>query len=248
MAGFLYFIPDREAGLSADGLRAAGLGYALDGAVHQQHLLSGGPNGRGGIVLADAEHCDPARVRYVAEDQEWIESGTNWIGRWKDDKIGPDDLARVKTVPGHYVELADGNPWLCPAARLHAIEAGAVRWRHVLPRGVVRGPDKKWQAGAVVPRYRRLWEIGLAWWDVRMAALPPDAKVGDTITFDFDGSNESAVECLAANYRIGPEEVSLLGIFDSDSARSILDALIDLPTVIALTNELQKKTDAVHPA
>jgi hypothetical protein len=244
MGGFLYFVPDRDAGLGPQELRAAGLSYALDAEVHQQHIASGGLDGRGGVVLADAGHCEPASVRYAASEQEWVEVPTGWLGRYSGQAIGPDDLMRTKPLDGHLVELADGRKWLCPLAKLHVIEGDQVRWHHAFPRGVRRGRDKKWQSGEVVPRYRRLWQLALAWWDVRLASAPENAEIGQTIQFDFDGLHDAAVECLAANYRLGPDEVCLLGLFDSDSARKILDALIDLPNLVALNAELQKKTES----
>jgi hypothetical protein len=242
MSAFLYFIPNRQAGLSAEELRKAGLGHALDGPVHQQHVEAGGPGGSGGVVAADAEHCEPGRVRYIPAEQDWVETAIGWIGRWKGMAIGPADLMRPKPLDGHFVELADGRKWLCPIARSHVLEDGGIRWRHTFPQTVSLGEDRKWRPGDVVSRFRRLWDLSLAWWDVRADAASTTAEVGETVRFDFDGLHASAAECLAANYRIGAEEISLLGLFDSDSARKILDALIDLPTVVKLTEEMEKKT------
>jgi hypothetical protein len=244
MAGFLYFVPDRKSGLSAKELCEVGLGYALDGSVHQQQLDTNGPGGSGGVVMASAEHCAPSRVRYVPAEQEWIKADGYWIGQWKDEKIGPADLLRRELLDGHFVELADGQKWLCPIARSHGLEGDSIRWYHNrLPRSVAIGSDRKWHRGEVIPRYRRLWQLNLSWWDVRVASVPADSAVGDMITFDFDGLHESAAECLAVNYRLGPDEISLLGLFDSESARKILDALIDMPTLVRLDEELQKKTE-----
>lgn len=247
MSSFLYFLSNRDAGLSPEEIKAAGLGYALAGPVHQQHLTGNGPGGVGGTLLASADHCDASRVRYVPAEQEWIETANGWLGRWKADTIGPRDLLQPKPLDGHFVELADGNRWLCPVARTHGIEGSAIRWYHALPQTVAIGPDRKWKPGDVVPRYRRLWALNEAWWDVQLAVAYRSAGIGDTITFDFEGLYSSAAECLAVNYRLGPDEISLLGLFDSDSARKILDALIDVPSVVALSAELEKKTDSIPP-
>ena len=248
MPSFLYYVPKREAGLGANELKALGLCHALDGAVTQQHLMMGGPDGGGGLLLADAEHCDPARVTYAADKQEWLELPGFWLGRWTDEAIAPNDLLRRKPLDGHFVELADGRKWLCPVARTHALEPAGVRWYHALPFNVSMGPDRKWKPGGVVPRYKRLWEINLAWWDAREGAAATAGAVGDTIQFDFDGLYSTAADCLAANYRVGPDEISMLGLFDSGSARKILDALIDLPTIVKLQAELEKKTTDLPPA
>jgi hypothetical protein len=194
------------------------------------------------VILAAAESCEPGRLRYAPDEQEWLEGAGFWVGRWKAEIIGPADLIRRKPLDGHFLELADGAEWLCPVARSHVIEGGAVRWRHKLPRRVGLGADRKWLPGEVLPRYRRLWDLALAWWDARLVSAQANANVGETIRFDFDGLYGAAAECLAANYRLGPDEISMLGLFDSDSARKILDALIDLPTITALREELEKKT------
>lgn len=240
MSSLLYFVPDKKAGLSANEIREIGLDYALDGPVHQQ-TVSDGPGGVG-VVLADARHCDPGRVRYVADEQEWLKIPAGWLGRWKGETMEPSDLIRAKPLDGHFVELADGRQWLCPVARTHVIQQDKVRWEHALPVCVGMDENRRWSPGEVVPQYRRLWEISLAWWDAKMSATAPDAEVGDTIRMDFEGIHTIAAECLAVNYRLGSDEISLLGLFDTDSARKILDALIDLPTVIALGEELEKKT------
>jgi hypothetical protein len=245
MPSFLYFIPGRHAGLSPKDLAAVGLAYAFDGPISQQDLLpGGGPNGTGGMLLAPGDHCLPNRLSYQPAEQEWVEQAGFWLGRWKGETITPADLLRRKPLDGHAVELADGQSWLCPMARSHLDEGGVARWQHTLPCGVALGEDRKWHPGGPVPRYRRLWQICESWWNVRMASaasLPEGAK---TVSFDFDGAYAAACECLAANYRLGPDEASLLGLFDSDSARNILDALIDMPGLIALSQEMEKKTDS----
>jgi hypothetical protein len=79
--------------------------------------------------------------------------------------------------------------------------------------------------------------------------VPSGAAVGQTITFEFDGLRNAACECLAANYRVSPAEVSLLGLLDGGVASKILDALADWPTAIRLAEQLQKKKteDATIP-
>ena len=247
MGSFLYFIPDRSAGLSAAEFKATGLWYALDGSVHQQHLLTGGPGGRGGLLLADAVHCDPSHLQYDPVEQDWTQTPSAWLGRWKAESIGPEDLLRHKPLDGHWVELPDEKRWLCPIARSHVIENRSIRWHHTLPRSVTLGPDHRWRPGEVVGRHRRLWEISLAWWDVRAAVASTNPEIGNTVRFDFEGLHSSAAECLTANYRVGPDEISMLGLFDSESARNILDALIDMPSAIALMEELEKKTADPRP-
>jgi hypothetical protein len=237
MGCFLYFVPDRSAGLSNKEISDIGLGYALDGTIHQQGLSGAGPGGLRGVLLACG--CDPSMVRYADSEQQWYETPFGyWIGLWIKDRPNSAALARDSQLDGHYVVLADGDVWLAPMARKYLADG----WYHVLPRTVKLGPERKWEKGDVVAKYKRLWDNGQAWWDARLAAVPVESQAGDDIRIDFDCAVTLAVESLSENYRIGQDEVSILGLFDSTSAKEILDALIDFPGLLALM-EAEKKTE-----
>lgn len=243
MTGFLYFVPDRSAGLSNADIQTIGLGHAFEGGVRQQSV-SAGPSGGPGVILADETSVEPARVRYSSGEQTWREAPFGWVGRWNADAIGPRDLLRKASIAGHFVELSDGNQWLCPATRAWGMEDSEIRWCHTLPRSMVLGADRKWTQGDVVPRYRKLWDLGVSWWQSRVASSEAEHQVGETIHVAIDDPFAAAVECLAANYRVGPEEVALLGLFESNSDHRILDALVDLSSLVRLDEELKKKAQS----
>ena len=249
MPSFMYFLPNRAAGLGGDELRATGLGYAIEGGAHQRHLTGAGPSGGAGVLLAAADRMELSRVRYVPAEQEWIELPAPgalrpalYLGRWNNDAISPADLVRTKPLRGHLVELADGQSWLCPIARGQCEEDGRICWYHALPRIMSIDAGGGWAPGPVVPRLRRLWQLAEAWWEARDAAIPAGSKGGESVAIRFDQPEQAAAEVLAANYRLGPAEISLLGLFESGTARRILDALVDWPTLVALVAETQKKT------
>ncbi len=233
MGGYLYYVP----GASDADPRAAGLKYAFDGRSPTRCPVTRGPDGDAGVVLS----CDDAlRVRYVPGEQEWgpVPGTGAWVGYWRDRLPGPQDLARTDLLDGHAITLLDGREWIVPIARKVLVEGGEiVAWPTALPCAVRLDDAGKWQIGDVVPRYRWLWEIAGRWLDARFGATETD----DGISYDFDSLFDEAALVLQANYRIGRAEASLAGLFETATAKRVLDLLIDVPTFEAV---LKKKRAA----
>jgi hypothetical protein len=243
MATFLYYAADTF--VPAIVKHLAGV---TDGGTHQQQVLRGPDNGCGTLVCAK-DRLEPGRLKYRPHEQTWRLVGAAgrpayWIGTFNDDPPTPNDLVRKKTIPGHETELADGRLWLCPVARGQAAQDGRLVWYHTLPRTIVldEESDRQWTEGKVVPRYARLWELAGQYWQARVGSAMPEASAGEQVKFDFQGDAAAAALCLAVNYRVTSVEVSDLGLLDTDAPRKILDALIDWPTLIKLSAEMQKKT------
>ncbi|MDI9598469.1 MAG: hypothetical protein QM323_03075 [Acidobacteriota bacterium] len=231
MGGYLYYVPG--AGHDVD-YHAAGLDYAFDDRSPTRCPVLRGPDGAAGVVLS----CDePMRARYVPAEQEWGPMpGTGLqVGYWRDRLPGPQDLARTDLLDGHPLTLLDGREWIVPIARKVLVEGGeVVAWPTALPCTVRLDDAGKWTIGDVVPRYRWLWEIAGRWLDARFGATETD----DGISYDFDTLFDDAAAVLGANYRIGRAEASLAGLFETASAKRVLDLLIDVPTFEAV---LKKK-------
>jgi hypothetical protein len=251
MPAFLYFVPGVQPTTRREDLRRFGLDYALERCVAVGQVTAG-PDGQPGIVLADGNRVAAGSVRYDSAKQDWAAVPASrrpagapavWVGldRAAENRPGPEDLARSRMLPGHQVELADERLWLVPVARACAAdEDGTVRGFAVaLPRGVGLDSDGRWTAGSVLPRYRRLWELAEEWW-----AAFTGGKISaqdHTIQTDFSDASafDCAVECLQANYRVGPVEISLLGLLDDgDALRRILDALVDWPVWLAAQKKM----------
>ena len=99
----------------------------------------------------------------------------------------------------------------------------------------------------MLPRYRRLWKLAEEWW----AAFTGGRIEGQTIQTDFSDASafDCAVECLQANYRVGPVEISLLGLLDDgDALRRILDALVDWPVWLAAQKKMIVQDGSPDPA
>jgi hypothetical protein len=251
MSTFLYYAAQSFACRIEEHLRDR-----LEAGMHQQAVLRG-PDTANGMLFAAADRLDRERLKYRPDEQHWELVGAMgdyrpayWLGTLKGEEPSPENLVRKKTLPGHTVDLADGHRWLCPVARGQAAQDGRLVWYHTLPRTLVLQPetDRLWGEGNVVPRYARLWHLAGQYWQARVGSAMPDASAGEEVSFDFQGAAAAAVECLATNYRVSAIEVSRLGLLDTDAPRKILDALIDWPTLVKLSAELQKKTESAASA
>lgn len=241
MAGLLYFLPKETRKLRQEELPDVGLAYAFDRNPTSNHCGKG-PDGNPGMVLAAGD----TKVGYYAEQQTWRKIPGNpagaLVGYYTDNPPKPEDLERGKLLPGHLVELADGNRWLCPIARGLSEEEDQLRWYTALPEGTDVDDDGNWTQTGVLAQYAKLWDIALAWWDtlweemgksdpgVETEADSPEAPEDSRIKFHFSGLNDAALMALATNYRVSKAEVALLGLFTGGCTPHILGALVDWPT------------------
>lgn len=226
MAGLLYFVPGATWLVpEAANLAAAGLGEVLGGLPVDAQPCTG-PEGAGQLIWASS---DPLELRgYQPDRQTWRRcavpvspcprvpvSPRPWVGFWRDARPGPEDLARPAPVPGHPVELADRRRWSVPIGRRCTGDCGLPS-TYVLEAGAL-GQE-------VTPEYAALWADVLKLWtrvplsDLQLAAI--------------------AYRALAVNYRLGPDEINLLGLVGPHNVVAILGALLDHPTIAALDAEI----------
>lgn len=251
MRGFLYYVPEVNPGVKLAELAKHRLGHAFDVHDAPTFQVAGvvrGPDNGPGAVLAHMELDEACRVG-VYPDQRWrkIPRSKAWLCfADPDHPPGSEDLVRRRIIPGHFVQLGDGHPWMAPIARAIVEDGG---YANALPQAITCDDEGKWQLDGVMPRYAELWKIAERWWDAQIAS---EVEVGDNgeqgaptlrVTFDFAGVNDAALEALAANYRIGLGEIRALGLFTGIAVREVLNALIDWPTLA----ELVKKNLAASP-
>lgn len=231
---FLYFFPDRNS-LGRDELAGLGLGYMLepDSPLSTVGVNAGPEGGPGGVVFAAVAGPAAAHVGLHRERQTWrqIPGSPAWVGHYRDQVPGPEQLARREQIVGHVVELADGRKWIVPAARAWSDEGIgdelALRYRVALPQRLDLAADGRWTLAGVLPRYQSLWELGEAVYNLRSGQLTP----ADHERFSGDGEIDAAVLCLQANYRLGRIEAALLGLLTDETVRQVLDCLVDWPTL-----------------
>lgn len=227
MSGQLvYFLPGRQTA-NRGTAQAAGLGYLFEGDEGVAYAgTSAGPEGLAGVYFTVPNGRREKRDPRAGERATWhrLPGLEAWVGVV--DRVTPADVARPAQVLGHQVQLADGQDWLVPVARLVNGEPG-------LPTALACDQEGTWKAGPVVPRHRALWEAGLQVWE-----LLRGAEEG-AVALDLGAQAATAVLALGTNYRLGPGEVSALGLLDTSSLAAALRALIDWPVWVRLMEELR---------
>jgi len=230
MGAFLYFLPEAMAKEKFLAERAPIFGPNCPVATRS---VNAGPEGQPGTLIAPNPGPGRDGKAFLPTKQVWHRApGASWFFGWlKDDPPSPEGLARESTLPGHLVCLGDGNPWQIPVARFATGEI-------VLPKAL--GLDAAGNfALRPLPEFSYLADGAEKFWQAWSGA----AK-GEMVTIDFEKYWPIAVEALRLNYRVGAQEVSVLGLVTTPNLWDVLKALIDWPTVEKFLEEqeAQKKT------
>lgn len=233
---FQYFIPATNRKPTVADLRAIGLGHLFDddGDVKFREVTGSGPGGNPGVVFGHG------LLGYFEEKQTWDDWGDFWIGY--DTIPSPDQLARESQIAGEWVRI-NGQKWLIPKSRHFELEQDEIVGGCSLPRRYSYDRDAKtWVPSAVKREYQTLWDLSLVYIDFLSNAAEELSKEDDgSVTISNDQVDELFECAVATNYRVGKPELDLLGIYDSDSARAVLDAVIDLNGFNDLLAQLVKK-------
>lgn len=224
MPSFLYFLPNQKEHPTPKLLGELGLAYAFEGKVNAAPVTN--LEGEDGLLVADRDRLELGRLAYHPEQQEWQAWTTPAgkrvrIGFYRDAPPNPGILQRRKLLDGPSVELVDERGWQIPIAReAWFIEDDVMRFETRLPQSSRMNAEGKWEEGAVLPRYARLWEIARLWYD---AIRAPGTEASQKVFADIFNL---AADVLSANYLVGPAECSLLGLLSFDHAAEVLNACI----------------------
>lgn len=221
----LYYSPNTKM-VTADAARRLGLGYAFESGGPACLEAHKGPDGGHGCIFVFPDAAGDHPPIHVTDRHEWIQlpgSGV-YVGVDPDQLPTPESLARREQIDGHFVTLGDGCEWLVPVARMIS---GATP----LPRRLA-WDGTEWTPGDVMPKYRELFGAACRLWEVLSG--------GDAAELTLSTECDIAATALAINYRIGPAEISLMGLFSTQTEANIAKALIDWPALM----ELKKKLDA----
>src|SRR4051812_4036218 len=111
MRSFFYFVPNQQA-LTPEGAVKLGLAYAFERGIDCTQVQNG-PGGQAGIVCAQQDSYDLGKNGYHEKQQVWrqIPNSEIWVGHYKDELPGSEDLARAKQLNGWALELGDGQRW-----------------------------------------------------------------------------------------------------------------------------------------
>jgi len=211
------------------------------------------------INATDAQyHPDRQKWRVMLQPEEGPWAGKVWVGYVTDKKPQPADLVRSSMLDGELVTLGDDNDWHVPVARHNLEENGQLVYRVRFPC-VAKYQGGEWVETDVVARYRSLWAIACTWYDFQTLKFRelllesagksvedlPEEQQKSIPKFTFDNMASWAVEVLRVNYvSMGPTEIEILELFDTDRIGKVLDALVELETFFDWT---LKKNDGLKP-
>lgn len=222
---FLYFAPK-----TTSTQPPAAIAYAFERPPVCREVIANGPDGGQGMLYGERAES----LGFNRNTQKWQKiPGTDcWCGWSTDQELPtPEALIRREALAGHAVELGGGRPWLVPVARSVSPDSPELRWVVRLPQQLELGDDGQWYYGPIVKRYQRLWEIATTWYD---QVLRGRLGGGDDIEVEISVADaiNLACETLQANYRVGPVELSAMGVWESGLFGVVLDALCDLQTLV----------------
>ena len=228
MGNIFYFLPG-EKRADHDTITKHGLGYVLPEKTEQpdQQAVTNGPNKQSGIVFTFQGADNKAHLS-MQEKADWkqIPKSEAWCGIYSGCVPGPDDLKREQAIAGFWVKLHDGNQWYIPSVCCYD---GSTCFERPL-----KWDGEKFFYGDIEDRHKELYDAVVKMWD---SVVVSDGDSGIVIK-----TTENAMACfqaLAINYRIGPHEISELGILTTKNYRDAMEALMGLPILA----ELKKKAD-----
>lgn len=232
--GMFYYLPGITAA-SRDKILAAGLGYALGEGGHPSASMNPGPDKGSGVVFSMPGRGAAGPSLQAADKAVWekIPGLEAWVGFDPAAPPRPADLERERIFEGYSVDLGDGQTWVVPVVR-------EIRGTTVLPRSR-KWDGVAWSDGEILPRYRQLFSDACKVWD-RMTGGDAGTEIV-AVTVDTD----LAARALALNYRLGPAEISHLGLFDTRSESEALGAVLDLPMLRAIKKKLDSGIEGGPP-
>ena len=234
MPQFLYFVPTSKPTLPAKELAAVGLGHLRIKGEPQGRRVTGGPGGKSGLIFAG----DGSSASFSA-DQTW-QAGPDaayFVAPPAGSLPGPADLLAEKFVEGEPVAIGEQS-WTIPICR--SVVRGAT-----LPRAMVLGADaKSWEFrelpefAALCRAAERVWTM---WSETQAKAAATDQPAETSLSWAEVAP--IAVDALAVNYRVGPVEVSMLGLLTTQTMHDVLMAMIDYFELVRVNEStMQKKS------
>jgi hypothetical protein len=232
----LYFVPKSKA-LTAELRKEHGLDRLLDSCQHRETM--NGPDG-GGILVGESSHSADY-MHYEPAKQTWSKRFglSSWVGTWNDRPVSPASLARSPLLDGNLVTLLDNQQWQIPLLRKWHETDAAFEFGNQMPRVMQRSQTTgRFVLGAVIPKYRELWDLSLKIADSMFAQLAQT----ESATLDESEVEEFVCAVLAANYRVDADVISHLQLLTAELSGAIVRAALDWDTLRAhLKNRLSRQ-------
>jgi hypothetical protein len=216
--------------------------YAFEeGAPHHRRTVMHGPLGRPAGTIIAHETLDTALVKLDEAFQTWKSLPGDshlCIGLPESIKPDPAQLARPNMLKGHWVTFEDGSNWLVPVAR--GFDTASETMYLALPIGLeYECSTGRWIAGGVKARHRAFFDLVEQHVKLRVEKLAAQVE-----TYEDPNADSLALAALQTNYRVSSVELSFFaGAYSPDARQSVLNAVIDLPTIIDWNNKKKARLD-----
>lgn len=240
---FFYFIPTEQTSTCPPELLAE---FMLDGVIDTPELcpVRSGPAGQPGIVVVDRS-LSKTPIRYRPNEQIWRQSFDTdaWIGYEAPTPPRMHTLARANMLPGRRVRLCSGEQIEIPIARRYIEADGHVFRTTALPKSLGRDQETgQWVPKDVVAKYKTLDNLLVGYTEALAEAYQHVDDDAPIVRFEYAPLPDLIVAAIAANYRVGPDEVDILGIYDQTLNRAIVDVLLDTATTEAWATKKKAAT------
>lgn len=193
--------------------------------IARTQIIARGPDdGAGAWIYAKDDNKDALPWKPDGSWESQLSDNVLFYLCWqKGPQHEPELLKRRKIVEGCDVEMLDGKAWHCPTIR-KAFAVPNLQCVYERKNGdVFRN---------VVPSQAELWRKSGVWAAEYFGSGLDEAKLVDIAT-----------TCLSLNYRVGDEELRILGVLGYDGMRRALEVAIDLDFVRESAEGGQKKSD-----
>lgn len=229
MSGFMYYFPGDVKYQKPEEIPVeCGLGHLLGSVLTPRGVDANGPDGSSGWIVSpnpENKEGESPRIGIYPKEQEWVkvenEKGVlYWLGWEKANRPSPVDTERKHPINGWPVDM--GGVWSIPCVH---VPITTLPRRFVMHSG---GPSLE-----VTEEYAAICQMAAEWYKA--------AAVGDFSPTYLQAFN-FAVALLSVNYRLGPWEISALGLLDTRTTMDVVDAGIGVP-LIAAEVESKKKDD-----
>lgn len=214
-------------------------------------VLNGGPDGANGILCHWMQPGDPfaGRAGVVLDKQTWYEApasvehekGRYWLGWYTDHPPAPADLAMTEQYGGGWVQLGDNREWLIPATR-RLSHRGSLDPQTGKFRRVPKDRYTEFCRKAAAHAHAVFSAVGAfnAYLEQHPDADPEEYEVECTL----EDAWEYCCEALSINYRVTPEVIDALKLFDDQSMIAVMMQTVELTEI--LETQGQKKTEKLR--
>ncbi len=235
MAPLIYFIPKLGA-MKKEKFAEFGLEYIAPNPQEgpQQCKCHQGPEEQEGVLFGFPDINNRINLQGIASQATWTKMTDKevWVGFSEQDKPAPEDLARPLMHMSNPVKFADDNMWQVPILRIGGTDDECYFKKELTKEG------SQWVKGRVTKEYAEIFRRACQAWD---EFILEEEDVTEGTEMNISGAWDLAIDALALNYRISSDEISALGLWDTEIGTAVFLACIDWPRWLSYIRNLEKK-------